>query len=259
MKADQTLTKRLIAAVVFAAVGFWLGQVVPSVEIAWVMAFLLLTIFLFAFEVVGVDVAAITIMVLLGLSSLLAPLMGLEQGLVPTQDLFEGFASNAVISIIAVMIIGAGLDKTGIMSTVASFILKVGGYHRAAHHPADLGHRRLHLELHAERGRGGALPAGGEPHLGAHRAAHVAPADAHGLLRHPRRHRHHGGLEPPDPAQRPAADLQQGAAAGSADGGLPPVRRDAHRRGPGRGRDPVFRGRRPFRAACQEGRASRRP
>jgi Na+/H+ antiporter NhaD/arsenite permease-like protein len=32
-----------------------------------------------------------------------------------------------VISIIAVMIIGAGLDKTGIMSTVAAFILRVGG------------------------------------------------------------------------------------------------------------------------------------
>jgi di/tricarboxylate transporter len=32
-----------------------------------------------------------------------------------------------VISIIAVMIIGAGLDKTGLMSKVAAFILKVGG------------------------------------------------------------------------------------------------------------------------------------
>jgi len=127
MTLDQTLRKRLIAAVIFAVAAVWLGQVVPSVDIAWVMAFLLLTIFLFAFEVVGVDVAAISIMVLLGLSSLLAPLMGLEQGLVPTEDLFEGFASNAVISIIAVMIIGAGLDKTGIMSTVASFIMRVGG------------------------------------------------------------------------------------------------------------------------------------
>ncbi|MCB1775590.1 MAG: SLC13 family permease, partial [Gammaproteobacteria bacterium] len=34
---------------------------------------------------------------------------------------------NAVISIIAVMIIGAGLDKTGIMTKVAAFILKIGG------------------------------------------------------------------------------------------------------------------------------------
>jgi hypothetical protein len=46
---------------------------VPSVEIAWVMAILVLTIYLFAFEVVGVDVAAVTVMVLLGLTTLLAP------------------------------------------------------------------------------------------------------------------------------------------------------------------------------------------
>ena len=66
-------------------------------------------------------------MVLLGISSLLAPSMGLETGLVDTEHLFDGFASNAVISIIAVMIIGAGLDKTGLMSKVAAFILRVGG------------------------------------------------------------------------------------------------------------------------------------
>ncbi len=119
--------KKIIAAVVFVMVGLWLSTVTPSVQVAWVTAFLLLTIYLFAFEVVGVDVAAISIMVLLGLTTLLAPLMGLEQGLVDTQQIFNGFSSNAVMSIIAVMIIGAGLDKTGLMTKVAAFILKVGG------------------------------------------------------------------------------------------------------------------------------------
>ncbi len=119
--------KQMIAAAVFVALALFLATVVPSVEIAWVSAILVLTIYLFAFEVVGVDVAAVTVMVLLGLSSLLAPVMGLEQGLVDNKHLFDGFASNAVISIIAVMIIGAGLDRTGIMSKVAGFILKVGG------------------------------------------------------------------------------------------------------------------------------------
>ncbi|MDH5785741.1 MAG: SLC13 family permease [Chromatiales bacterium] len=104
-----------------------MATVVPTLEIAWVTAILLLTIYLFAFEVVGVDVAATTVMVLLGLTSILAPLMGLEQGLVDAKHLFDGFASNAVISIIAVMIIGAGLDKTGLMGKVANFILKIGG------------------------------------------------------------------------------------------------------------------------------------
>ncbi len=119
--------KQIIAATIFTILGIYLATVVPTVEIAWVSAILVLTIYLFAFEVVGVDVAAASIMVLLGLTSLLAPLMGLEQGLVDNKHLFDGFASNAVISIIAVMIIGSGLDKTGLMSRVAGFILKIGG------------------------------------------------------------------------------------------------------------------------------------
>jgi len=119
--------KQLIAGVMFALLALYLSTVVPSIEIAWVSAILLLTIYLFAFEVVGVDVAAVSIMVLLGLTTLLAPFMGLSEGLVDNKHLFDGFASNAVISIIAVMVIGAGLDKTGIMTKVAAFILRVGG------------------------------------------------------------------------------------------------------------------------------------
>ncbi|TVO77770.1 SLC13 family permease [Sedimenticola selenatireducens] len=132
--AEQTLPptrilslKQSISAVLFLVAALTLAYNVPTIEIAWVSALLLLTIYLFAFEVVGVDVAAIVIMVLLGLTSLAAPIMGLSTGLVDTQHLFDGFSSNAVISIIAVMIIGAGLDRTGIMSQVAGFILKVGG------------------------------------------------------------------------------------------------------------------------------------
>jgi di/tricarboxylate transporter len=119
--------KQIIGAALFAALAAFLAFAVPSVEIAWVSAILVLTIYLFVFEIVGVDVAATTVMVLLGLTSLFAPIMGLEQGLVDNKHLFDGFSSNAVISIIAVMIIGAGLDKTGIMSKVAAFILKIGG------------------------------------------------------------------------------------------------------------------------------------
>jgi di/tricarboxylate transporter len=46
---------------------------------------------------------------------------------VPGDDLFNGFASNAVISIIAVMILGAGLDRTGAMTVVSAWILRIGG------------------------------------------------------------------------------------------------------------------------------------
>ncbi|MEO1865290.1 MAG: SLC13 family permease [Pseudomonadota bacterium] len=97
--------------------------IVLTAEMMAVMGILGLTIFLFAFEVVRVDVAAVCIMVLLGLTSMVPG----YDGLIPVENLFDGFSSNAVISIIAVMIIGAGLDKTGIMSQLAGKILKYGG------------------------------------------------------------------------------------------------------------------------------------
>ena len=58
------------------------------------------TIGLFVSELVRVDIAAILVMVTIGLL-----------GLVPAGDLFNGFASNAVLSIIAVMILGAGTSS----------------------------------------------------------------------------------------------------------------------------------------------------
>ena len=125
--SKEALIKRLIGAIIFIAAGFSLTGAVPTIEIAWVSSILLLTIYLFVFEIVEVDVAAICIMVLLGLTSLVGPLFGIEQPFVPAQHLFDGFASNAVISIVAVMIIGKGLDKTGVMNVVAGAILKHGG------------------------------------------------------------------------------------------------------------------------------------
>jgi di/tricarboxylate transporter len=92
-------------------------------EMIAVLAILGFTIFLFVSEIVRVDVAAVVVMVLLGLSSLIPG----YPGLVPPHDLFMGFSSNAVIAIIAVMIMGAGLDKTGAMSILAGKILKIAG------------------------------------------------------------------------------------------------------------------------------------
>jgi len=94
-----------------------------SVEMLLVMGLLAITIVLFAFEILRVDLAAICVMVLLGLSTMLP---GIEP-IVSREDLFSGFSSNAVISVIAVMIIGAGLDKTGLMGRLASVILHKGG------------------------------------------------------------------------------------------------------------------------------------
>ncbi len=119
--------RNVILLILFLALGWFVKGIAPNQEIAWVCGVLLLTIYLFAFDIVPVDVAAICIMVLLGLSDFFAPWMGLEAGLIPVRHLFDGFSSNAVISIIAVMIIGAGLDRTGVMGMVAARILKIGG------------------------------------------------------------------------------------------------------------------------------------
>ena len=124
---SKGIIKQIIALGFFTSLALFLASISPTITIAWVVTILVLTIYLFVFEVVDIDVAAICIMVLLGLSTLFAPLMGLDKGLVNNEQLFNGFSSNAVMSIIAVMIIGAGLDKTGIMSKVSSFILNVGG------------------------------------------------------------------------------------------------------------------------------------
>ncbi len=80
------------------------------------MVVLAFVIVLFVFEWVRVDVVGIMMMVLL-------PLLGL----VTAKEAFVGLSSNAVCSIIAVIIIGAGLDKTGVMNKVASPIIKLAG------------------------------------------------------------------------------------------------------------------------------------
>ncbi|HDO35734.1 MAG TPA: SLC13 family permease, partial [Nitrospirae bacterium] len=85
-------------------------------EMITVMAVLVAAVFLFIVEWVRVDVVAIIVMVTL-------PLLGLVSG----EEAFMGLSSNAVVSIIAVIIIGSGLDRTGIMNKVAKPITRLAG------------------------------------------------------------------------------------------------------------------------------------
>ena len=94
-----------------------------TTEMIVVLLLLAVTIVLFVTEVFRIDFAAILIMISLGL---LSQIPGLEN-LAQSNHLFDGFASNAVISIIAVMIIGAGLDKSGLLRNLASAILRFAG------------------------------------------------------------------------------------------------------------------------------------
>jgi di/tricarboxylate transporter len=85
-------------------------------EMILTMIVLAFVIFLFVFEWVRVDVVGIMMMVMLPLIGIVSP-----------GDAFVGLSSNAVCSIIAVIIIGAGLDKTGVMNKVAGPIIKLAG------------------------------------------------------------------------------------------------------------------------------------
>ncbi|PWE32619.1 SLC13 family permease [Maritimibacter sp. 55A14] len=100
-----------------------MAEVIFTTEMGVVVALLGFTVFLFVSELIRIDLAAILVLVVLGILSYLPGLGNLAD----VRHLFDGFASNAVISIIAVMIVGAGLDKTGIMNKVAAQILKRGG------------------------------------------------------------------------------------------------------------------------------------
>ncbi|RLJ70248.1 TrkA family protein [Hydrogenivirga caldilitoris] len=77
---------------------------------------LVLAMYLFVSELVRVDVVGILMMVLL-------PLLGL----IPPEKSISGLSSNAVVSIIAVIIIGTGLDKTGVMNIIANYIIRLAG------------------------------------------------------------------------------------------------------------------------------------
>ncbi len=85
-------------------------------EIILVIFMIAVAVFLFIVEWVRVDVVAIIMMVALPLLHLVTP-----------KEAFIGLSSNAVVSIIAVIIIGAGLDKTGLINRLVGPIVRVAG------------------------------------------------------------------------------------------------------------------------------------
>ncbi len=168
-----------------------------------VLVVLSATIGLFVSELVRVDIAAILVMVVIGLL-----------GLVPTGELFNGFASNAVISIIAVMILGAGLDRTGVMTVVSAWILKIGGNSVTRIVTLVSATVGVISEHDAERRRNRAVHARHVPGFSQDRDSAVAPADADGFLRDSGWHPHDGRFLTADPAERPDRERQRVAAPG---------------------------------------------
>ena len=78
-----------------------------------VLGLVVFTMVMFMFPRIRVDATALVVLVALGVARL-----------VPADELFSGFSGNAVISIIATMILGAGLDHTGALNRLASWLLR---------------------------------------------------------------------------------------------------------------------------------------
>jgi di/tricarboxylate transporter len=60
------------------------------------------------------DIVAMLVLVVLGIAHL-----------IPTDQLLSGFSSDAVVAIVAVMMLGAGLERSGLISSLANWIFRV--------------------------------------------------------------------------------------------------------------------------------------
>ncbi len=82
-------------------------------EIIIVLSIMAFTIFMLVTEKVRIDVTAIITMLLLSWT-----------GILTSSEALSGFSSNAVVAMIAVMIPGEGVAKTGMMSRFSKWLLK---------------------------------------------------------------------------------------------------------------------------------------
>ncbi|MEO8459060.1 MAG: SLC13 family permease [Dokdonella sp.] len=87
-----------------------------TTDMMLVLGLLAFTVVMLVLEWIRTDLVALLVIVAIGITRLM-----------PVDQLFEGFAGNAVISLIAVMIMGAGLDRTGVLGKAAAFIMRVAG------------------------------------------------------------------------------------------------------------------------------------
>ncbi|WP_209331388.1 SLC13 family permease [Lunatimonas salinarum] len=87
-----------------------------DIQVVIVLAILVATIVMMVFEIFRIDVVAIITMLALGWSGVLTP-----------DEMLKGFSSNAVISMLAVMILGYGVTTTGVMERFSEAVLKKVG------------------------------------------------------------------------------------------------------------------------------------
>lgn len=83
-------------------------------EMILVLGLVGFTMLMLVLEWIRADMVALLVVVVIGLT-----------GLIPSDRVFNGFAGNAVIAIIAIMIMGAGLDRAGVLGLTAQFVMRM--------------------------------------------------------------------------------------------------------------------------------------
>jgi di/tricarboxylate transporter len=83
-------------------------------EMMLVLGLVCFTMLMLVLEWIRADMVALLVVVVIGLT-----------GLIPSDRVFNGFAGNAVIAIIAIMIMGAGLDRAGVLGLTAQFVMRM--------------------------------------------------------------------------------------------------------------------------------------
>ncbi len=83
-------------------------------EMILVLGLVGFTMLMLVLEWIRADMVALLVVVVIGLT-----------GLIPSDRVFNGFAGNAVIAIIAIMIMGEGLDRAGVLNLTANFVMRM--------------------------------------------------------------------------------------------------------------------------------------
>jgi di/tricarboxylate transporter len=99
--------------------GFKLRRCNMDSSILIVLSVLTVTVFLLVSELVRIDVAAIICMLALAWMGVLAP-----------HEALSGFSSNAVIAMMAVMVMGQGVARTGLMDRFSRAVVGLAGTRR---------------------------------------------------------------------------------------------------------------------------------
>ena len=83
-------------------------------EMILVLGLVGFTMLMLVLEWIRADMVALLVVVVIGLT-----------GVIPSDRVFNGFAGNAVIAIIAIMIMGEGLDRAGVLNLTANFVMRM--------------------------------------------------------------------------------------------------------------------------------------